>query len=60
MGRSKNVREIVTRTLETDEPERLEDRFVVAGAVVLRQGDHFRIEQADELLPDPSELPDPE
>jgi hypothetical protein len=56
MGRSDNVRDIVAIALESDPDELEEDRIFVAGAVVLREGDHYRIEDPDALLPDPSVL----
>ncbi len=58
MGRLKQVGELVTRSLEEDEFE--PERFVVAGVVVLREGDHYRIENDDALVPARSELPDPD
>jgi hypothetical protein len=44
---SRRAREIVTESLLT-EAEMDVDRLLVAGAVVVRDGEHFRIESGDE------------
>lgn len=44
---SRRAREIVTETLR-QEADTDVDRMLVAGAVVVRDGEHFRIEHGDE------------
>jgi len=44
---SRRAREIVSQTLLQDADTDL-DRLLVAGAVVVRDGEHFRIESGDE------------
>jgi hypothetical protein len=45
---SRRAREIVSQTLhdEADEPEL--ERLLIAGAVVVREGEHFRIESGED------------
>jgi hypothetical protein len=58
MGR--RVGDAVNLLLQGADAEFEPERFVVAGEVVVREGDHYRIENDDALIPDPSELPDPD
>jgi hypothetical protein len=44
---TRRARQIVTESLLTDTETDL-DRLLVAGAVVVRDGEHFRIESGDE------------
>jgi hypothetical protein len=48
---SRRAREIVTDTLH-HEAEHDVDRLLVAGAVVVRDGEHFRIESGDDSWSD--------
>jgi hypothetical protein len=46
---SKRAREIVSDTLAQEaEPELELERFLVAGAVVVREGEHYRIESGED------------
>ncbi len=48
---SQRAREIVSETLE-DEAEPELERLLVAGAVVVREGEHFRIESGEDAWSD--------